>query len=463
MKSKIILFMTACTIAVSIFANNIQLENVSLNGQNTVSDFSLVGFDVNWDNSWRLANNELNWDAAWIFVKFRKKGASGWQHATLNTSGHTAGAGSTISTSPDGKGIFIYRGAPGAGNVNFTGNLLRWNYGIDGVLDSDSVEVNVFATEMVYVTEGGFWLGSNGDETAHFRRGDKDTTFWVGSEAAINTGVTANNLFNSTGGLAGSLGTLPAAYPKGFNAFYCMKYEVSQQQYADFLNNIDLAKATARNIGSTTGIHPAFDGTVPERALENASVADAAAYLDWAALRPMTELEYEKACRGTNISPVANEFAFGNTSAITATGGSIVNSGENNETIDIGNLNVASGVNRPLRNGIFATNSSTRVSSGGTYYGIMEMSGNVFEYVISAGNATGRTFTGMHGDGNLNFDGTTDLTIAVNVASSYGTRGSSYNNPTTYARTSDRFLANNAGFYTQRQASFGIRGVRSAQ
>lgn len=462
MTRKIILFITACTLAVTMFANNIQLENVRLSGQNTASDFSLVGFNVNWENSWRLANNELNWDAAWIFVKFRKKGASGWQHATLNTSGHTAGTGAAFTTSMDGKGAFIYRDAPGAGNVNFAGNMLRWNYGMDGVLDSDSVEVNVFATEMVYVTSGGFWLGSNGDETAHFRRGDKDTTYWVGSEAAINTGATANNLFNSTGGFAGSLGTLPAPYPKGFNAFYCMKYEVSQQQYADFLNNIDLAKANIRNIGSVTGVHPAFSGTVPERALESASLADAAAYLDWAALRPITELEYEKASRGTNISPVANEYVFGNTSAVTATGASIVNPGTDNESINVGNLNHATGVNRPLRNGIFATAGSTRVSSAGTYYGIMEMSGNVYELVITAGSSNGRLFTGLHGDGNLNVNGETDMTISVNDNASWGSRGGAYNASAVYSRTSDRYYANSSGSYNQRIAANGIRGVRTA-
>ena len=40
---------------------------------------------------------------------------------------------------------------------------------------------------------------------------------------------------------------------------------------------------------------------------------DLCAYADWAALRPMTELEYEKACRGPN-NPVLGEYAWGNTS-----------------------------------------------------------------------------------------------------------------------------------------------------
>jgi formylglycine-generating enzyme required for sulfatase activity len=460
---KMYLLSLAVGAQVCLLANNIQLANPFITGQNTTSKFSLIGFDVSWENSWRLANNESNWDAAWIFVKFRKKGASGWQHATLNATGHTAATGAAITTSPDGKGVFLYRSDAGTGNVDFAGNTLRWNYGADAVLDSDSVEVNVFATEMVYVTPGGFWLGSNGDETAHFRRGDKDTAYWVGSEATINTGVSNTTLFNSSGGISGTLGTIPAAYPKGVSGFYCMKYEVSQQQYADFLNNIDLARANNRNTGYVTGTHPNFAGQVPERALEAASVADAIAYLDWAALRPMTELEFEKACRGTNISPVANEFAFGNTSATPATLASVINPATNNETVGVGNLNVASAVARNLRTGIFATGSSTRVSSGGTYYGVMEMSGNSFEYVISAGNATGRTFTGLHGDGNLNVDGETDMTNGVNAASSWGVRGGSYNSSTVYARTSDRYFANSTGSYTQRIVAYGIRGVRTAQ
>ena len=37
---------------------------------------------------------------------------------------------------------------------------------------------------------------------------------------------------------------------------------------------------------------------------------DLAAYLDWAALRPMTELEFEKICRGPN-PPIAGEYVWG--------------------------------------------------------------------------------------------------------------------------------------------------------
>ena len=47
-------------------------------------------------------------------------------------------------------------------------------------------------------------------------------------------------------------------------------------------------------------------------AMNNLSWADLAAYLDWAALRPMTELEFEKVCRGT-MPRVAGEYPWGDT------------------------------------------------------------------------------------------------------------------------------------------------------
>ena len=53
-----------------------------------------------------------------------------------------------------------------------------------------------------------------------------------------------------------------------------------------------------------------------------------------------------------------------------------------------------------MRCGALATSTSTRTSSGATFYGIMEMSGNAAELTIIA-EGTGRTYTGLHGDGAL--------------------------------------------------------------
>ena len=125
-------------------ANNVTTANVSVGSQNTSLHYSMVKFDIAWENSWRTVTNESNYDGCWIFVKFRKKNTYAWQHATFNyvspgtagASGHTEPSGSTISTPSDGKGIFIYRNAVGNGNINWTGAQLRWNYGADGVADN---------------------------------------------------------------------------------------------------------------------------------------------------------------------------------------------------------------------------------------------------------------------------------------------------------------------------------------
>ena len=134
-------------IPLRLFANNIEVSNVSLTGQNTTTQTVLVQFDVSWENSWRISVGPSNWDAAWIFVKYRNSGGN-WVHATLNYvngtaagDGHTQPGGSTINTSPDGKGVFIYRSTDGSGNVNFASVQLRWNYGANGVTDGQLVDV----------------------------------------------------------------------------------------------------------------------------------------------------------------------------------------------------------------------------------------------------------------------------------------------------------------------------------
>ncbi|HAZ93204.1 MAG TPA: hypothetical protein DCX70_07345, partial [Chitinophagaceae bacterium] len=366
-------------------ANNVTTANVSVGSQNTSLHYSMVKFDIAWENSWRTVTNESNYDGCWIFVKFRKKNTYAWQHATFNyvspgtagASGHTEPSGSTISTPSDGKGIFIYRNAVGNGNINWTGAQLRWNYGADGVADNDSVEIKLFAVEVVYVPQGSFYLGSNGTEPYHLRRGDKDTCFNVTSENALTVGTLASDLFSASGTLQN--GTIPALYPKGFNSFWCMKYEISQQQYADFLNTLDAATATTRTPSAfTTGSHPALVPNQPERAMNSLSNDDVLSLLDWSALRPMTELEYEKACRGANQAPVPNEYAWGNTTIEFVQTPTDI--GLSTETWASGNIGYNNSY--PIRCGALATSTSTRQSSGGSFYGIMEMSGNIYEIVV---------------------------------------------------------------------------------
>ena len=121
-----------------------------MNGQ-----FTIIQFDVDWENSWRDVEN---WDAAWIFVKYKRAGRI-WQHASLapRDEDHGAPGGAVIDvgvTDGVGKGVFLYRSSPGSGAANYQGVRLHWNYGQDNVGDDELVQVKVFAVEMVSIPQG---------------------------------------------------------------------------------------------------------------------------------------------------------------------------------------------------------------------------------------------------------------------------------------------------------------------
>ena len=490
-----------CLITLSSFANNIQVSNVVLLGRNTsagsnnAANFTQVQFNLSWENSWRVNVGASNWDAAWVFVKFQV-GASNpvftnvnssgdivtvsnttnlrvgmpvmvtsgtgsisslsgttiseilnstqfrlsvtpatalsnatitcariWEHATISntTTHHIVPNGSTIEPATDGTGAFIYRSSEGIGTFSLNDLRLRWNYGINGVRDDALVNVQVFAIEMVYVPGGlNFNVGGTATVSPNF----------------IPTNITGDRIFpqNAT--------NIPTGWPNGYNAFYCMKYEISQGQFRDFLNALSIhqqethssptasvgsgALSSSNNNrngidiqvqGSRSAATPAvfacnldgdafYDETLTDGewiACNFLSWPKAAAYADWSGLRPMTEMEYEKACRGSQAA-VSNEYAWGTATGTAAN--NITNSGANNESTNTVNANAAfnnqTNVQGPLRVGVFATSSSNRIQSGASYYGIMELSGNLWERTISTfeGNGTIK-FNGLHGDGTL--------------------------------------------------------------
>ena len=478
------------------FANGITVSNISISGQNTVEHYSLVNFDISWDNSWRINASPANWDAAWIFVKYRPQNQTTWKHATLHwvdgtgtADGHTVPANATIASSNDNgsggaHGVFVYHdSAMPQGSVNYTGAKLRWDYGADGLPDGDLVEVCVFAIEMVYVPQGSFELGSGGTEANHFYKYPITTnTYTVNSENAITVGTTAGNLYyNAASGVAGDRsGPIPAAFPKGYHAFYCMKYEISQDQYTAFLNKLT-GTQDANRFPNRDGIsRHAIAGSSGNRTTTRPYVAcnylswgDLAAYLDWAALRPMTELEYEKACRGTK-SPVPNEYAWGTTN-IAGNAYTISNAEAANEDIatnystSAGNANYNTtndNIGGPLRCGIFAGNAGNtgRETSGATYYGIMEMTGNLSERTVTVGDNSGRAFTGTNGDGMLATNGDANTVnwpgaSAIGVGSRGGAALLSIF-PLERLHSSSRILA--ASPSTARSNSSGGRGCRTA-
>ena len=479
--------------SLALHANNIEVTNIVLTDQNVTAGTTVIQFDLNWENSWRISVGPANYDAAWVFAKYRVNGGT-WRQTFISGIGTTP-AGATIETA-DNVGAFVYRSADGNGDVFFSGLQLEWDYDANNVDANAVVDVQVFAVEMVYVPEGAYRLGTGfggigaDNEVGEFSvRGTVFPTFYtsylVGSEAAIIVGSAAGQLNYSTssGSPGDMLGPIPAAFPKGFAAYYCMKYEVSQSQYVAFFNTLTQTQRVNLDVTGVNG--KGQDGelgrngvswedagnastTLPDVPLNYVNNTTLYAYLDWAGLRPMTELEYEKAGRGT-AAPVNNELAWGSAS-IHAMNYDYQNLGTTNEGITnpgegIGNAlyNVTNAApSGPKRCGIFAASALTasREETGGSYYGIMELTGNLYERCISVGNPEGRAFTSTHGDGVLPFSGSHNVATWPADNAGIGYRGGSFINGVAFIRLSDRFDA--AGTQAGSNNRLGFRGVRTA-
>lgn len=461
-------------------ANNLAVSNVSIGSVSLGHVTAAVQFDISWDNSWRTSTN---YDAAWVFIKYSTNSGISWNHGTLkaagtNPAGFSQGSGTALDivVPPDKKGAFLQRSANGSGNVSTGSIQFVWDYGADGVISTSTVRVKVFAIEMAYIPAGAFYAGSGGSETSAFYTYPTTTNaYLVSSESAINVGTTSGYLYYSSSTYGGDqTGLIPVDFPKGYAAFYMMKYETSQGQYADFLNTITSAQASTRYPGQNgncrhtiSGTYPNYSASRPDRACNYLSWADLCAYADWAALRPFTELEFEKAARGPSV-PTPNEYAWGNTTIAQA----LVISGteDGTETITTTGANCSYGYatlsggdagQGPLRCGIFATGSSTRVTSGASYYGVMELSGNLWERPVTTGNSTGRTFTGLHGDGTLDGSGNANVTCWPGTdEAGVGHRGGGWSADASLGYASDRSIVVSA--YSGRGNSLGARAARTS-
>jgi len=481
--------------------SNIKVTNPS---RGTLSGGSTsISFNISWNASWRRASVIGNWDAAWVFVKFRKNNGD-WAHASLNNTGHTTPAGASLTTglvdtssafniaTNPAVGVFIYRTSDGAGTFTANSVSLSWNYSQDGVTSGDTVEIRVFAIEMVYVPYSGFFAGDNATSTNSLKQGSADNDpWWIGSEDAIVTtntpgtgtdsaGTAPEYYYPGPGDTAGSVFTIPAAFPKGYQSFYIMKGEISQGQWVAFFNTLTATQQSTRDITSASGKNTdnlslrnniswsgAGNALLPDNgggatyewvAMNYFSWADLTAYLDWAGLRPMSELEYEKAGRGIQRA-VSGEYAWGDTSITQAT--SISNGGLSTERAQSGANCSYNWVGGPWRVGSFSYGVANRISAGSGYYGVMELSGNLWERAITVGNSSGRAFEGRyHGNGVLDANGDANVsTWPGTSATGIGLRGGAWNSSSTHARLSDRLEV--ATTQSGRSSTYGGRGVRS--
>jgi formylglycine-generating enzyme required for sulfatase activity len=507
-----------------LFANNVAVSSVS------TPDAQHVQFTLTWDNSWY--SSATSYDAVWIFIKAQNcSGTTTWDHVSLSTlaGDHTATGGFYVEPAvSDGLGVFVRRNSNGFGSASTTVTVkLAAAYG--------TMNWQVNAVEMVWIPTGTFQVGDGSTvntagtgSSYNFGTSNLTMPYTINTENSIAASAFQNDKglvwcgsgSNVDGAVPRNL-LLSNSFPKGYNGFYCMKYEISQSQYAAFLNDLSLVQQGNRTTvppASAIGTYAMTGGVVavnrnsvvvktPATATSPAvydcdldhngtygdggdiacnflSFSDLAAYLDWAALRPMTELEYEKICRGTN-SPNIREYPWENTTMTIANSSALTNPGASNEvstTTGTGLCAYGSAPGTgPLRCGFAATAVTGQAAAGATCYGVMDMAGNVWEqcmqvgwtYLVNGSCYTTFTFpvggviyTGVVGDGTLDVNGNAD---ASNWGNSNYTilKGGSWNCANTAAglqkaQISDRSQVLNLASYANsaRTNEIGGRGVR---
>lgn len=369
---------TALFFAVAASARADALRIDSVQAVRGADGTATLSFDIAWENSWRHGSFH---DAAWVFFKVRPDPAGDWQPVrlradrVLNPPGFRQAAGTAVEfVVPGGDdgfgGVFVRRAAEGKGPVAARRVSVVWDAAATRGLPADlRVPIAGLAIEMVHVAEGPFLLGSGGDERNRFHLavadGQPQTAYLVTGRGPIPTGRQPGRLW-ATGFAPEDGGAIPAEFPTGYAAFYCMKRPITQGNYADFLEHLPEAEAKKRfypdghgqwidRTGEPPNVRYAASGKPPSqwfgrRAVDRdqcgpwLSWADGAAFAAWAGLRPLTELEHEKACRGL-LEPTPKE-------------------------------------------------------RGPSYFGVIDLNGGLlYERPVTAGSAAGRRFAGTHGRG----------------------------------------------------------------
>lgn len=527
-------------IPINGFATNVKIENVEITENN------FLKCTVKWENSW-FFNKELTIasenqsstqkknfvfkDGVWCFLKIRTNDYT-WKHIYLSENEIFINQNSNqildtkIETVNDKGGFFlssiIKENKNGISQTSISIKLPDEIKNQFGVYD-----IALYAIEMIWVDEGSFFVGDGVHSQNALRKATQtnDSTntkpFLIHSENEILVGTNEGNLYGNNNSEFFPKSAIPTTFPKGYTGFWVMKYEINQSLYTDFLNTLTFKQQVNRTanspeseintpalaISSNTLLRnsifikekgnknldiPAIYATNYDtkdgkyRACNWLNAQDIAAFLDWAALRPITELEFEKAARGIT-NPIKGEFSWGTPYIIDAN--TVQNDGTESETVSelangtdsAGLASYNSGIelnqlNGVLRNGFgakgldfFDSNSSTsdfelRLQAGASFWGVLELSGNVWEYCVKINNPNTLNFQrNQVGNGFLDENGNADF-LNFDVLDGFIVRGGAWDS-VTYPVGDFRDLSVSARYYAtltnqNRRGTTGGRGGR---
>ncbi len=349
-------------------AAQISVQDIEWNPteRDTLANSIQMNFEVVWPET-----EPTGEEAAWIFGKF-ERAAGVWGDIRFDAPLSRVAVSVIPVTLPAGyaHGLLVHR--PRGSNraqVEATWTLEASFFD----MPDSGVDVLMWGVDMVKVPEGAFAVGgAEGSSMTYqaFRAGGTDDEpFTIASEAAIEvgdaTGQLAYSVAEGEAYIGGDMGgPIPDLFPKGYEAFWVMKYPLTQGQYAAFLSAIGPRARSSRDITTNAGYQEQggsincgenCSATFPDRAANFLSWADAIGWASWAGLRPMTEFEYEKAAAGTPF--LESRYADGE-----------------------------------LPESVY---DSARVSD----LGVVDMRGGLWERVVSVGTPQGRAFRGSPGQG----------------------------------------------------------------
>ena len=458
-----------------------------------------------WSGSWR---NDVNYDGIYLFVKYQTDPAGGYRSAKLTEDAVITGADhETACFTGDNKlGIFVYHAA-----AQEKTDMHIEDIALTVEMDGEPIDIQVFTLEMVYVPEGAHEIGDPGNGISKggtlkncFYTYPANGTYRVESEDAIRFAPEEGCLYcdydTDNAREENDTFEIPASFPKGYKSMWYMKYSLTEGQYVQFMNCLTRKQQQAhclsdisgeyienyyvctgsiepikrcevfcRRNGNTLRLPVKFYSSAPFRAMNAVSYADVSAFACFAGLRLITELEYEKACRGP-LPAVKEEFAWGSTKigrvfhfdGIDGSGtelpiaqeeGAVCNCNYGTDIAPfekefktvpdnpgwVGPASVGIFENAPEAEGL-----SERERTGASYYGIMELSGNVWENLVTVGRAQGRAYVPKHGTGELDENGlhTMDTWPDSETAIGIGVRGGVFVSPNpTYVHMALRVFA----------------------